>query len=106
MSECIIKAGRIIQQSRNLAGIRRYVGTHLIQRLSITEYQDRSAQLYIEFEDGASFRSAFCSAAVLREFVRRWRNVYGATLWMNDRDAGKITWDNPNLFNPEMNRKS
>lgn len=97
--------GRIVNRSRNLAGIRRYVSNHLIQELHINAKADGQLSvnnsrgwLYIVFADGASYQTDFASFAVLKNFVRQWRNTYGASLWMNGCEAGKVSYNNRNLI--------
>jgi len=85
--------GRVIAQSRNLAGIRRYVGGHnapVIKVLDITELAGGGGKLCILFENGASYETSFASFGVLREFVRRWRNVWGAPLTINGSSWGDV----------------
>lgn len=103
--EYIYRDGVIVSRSRNLRGIRQYAGKHLIKELHINPKMDgrlnpnhNRGRLYLIFENGATFQTDFASYGVLKTFIRLWRNVYGATLWMNGRDVGKIAWDNCNLF--------
>lgn len=98
--EVIQKDGKVIQQSRNLRGIRRYVGSHIIKELQIaSQINGSTGWLYIIFEDGSTFQTDFASFSVLQNFVRSWRNTYGAPLWMNGHEAGKVSYHNPNLNN-------
>lgn len=82
--------GNIIQRSQNLAGIRRYVGKHAVKVLSITGLQYEAGKLCILFENGASYETNFASFDVLRDFVARWRNVYGAPLIVNGVACGVV----------------
>ena len=55
--------GNVISKSRNLAGIRRYVGGHtppLIKVLDVSEIGDEEGKLCILFENGCSFETNFC----------------------------------------------
>ena len=73
--------GNVIIKSRNLAGIRRYVGGNtplLIKVLDVSEIGDKEGKLCVVFENGCSFETNFASFFVLKGFVRRWRNVHGA----------------------------
>lgn len=99
-------AGEVIHRSRNLQGIRRYVGHHAIKVMSVdplgvstlASLKDvGGGKLCILFDDGSSFETNFASYAVLKDFVRRWRNAYGATLWVNGEDAGKLCGSTPQL---------
>jgi hypothetical protein len=93
--------GAVIQRSRNLAGIRRYVGTHPIKILAIDETADSSGKLSILFDDGASFETQFASFDVLRNFVRQWRNVHGAPLLVNGESCDVVSSKNPKLSETE-----
>jgi hypothetical protein len=89
--------GTIIQRSRNLAGIRRYVGqrgTPAIKRLAVDRIGDWEGKLSILFENGASYETNFGSFKVLASFVYRWRNVRGSPLLINGKPA---IWDELNL---------
>lgn len=95
--ETIVRDGKVIGRSRNLAGIRRYVGNHLIVRLAvdrITVCNYWEGRLHITFDNGATFETRFADYGVLLGFVRRWRNVYGAPLVVNGRVAGRVEYRN------------
>jgi hypothetical protein len=90
--------GNVISKSRNLAGIRRYVGGHtapLIKVLDISEIGAGEGKLCILFENRCSFETNFCSYSVLKGFVRRWRNIYGSPLTVNGQPAGIVSALNP-----------
>jgi len=94
--------GEVVQRSRNLAGIRQYVaGKHglyrPIERLSIIERDGGAGRLYIQFENGCTYETDFASWAVLKQWVRRWRNVYGSPLLVNGVYSGTVSSDNPAL---------
>jgi len=93
MEQILDRDGNVIQTSRNLAGIRRYVGTHLIKKLDVCQIGQWEGQLSILFDDGASYQTNFASFAVLFDFVRRWRNVYGAPFSVNGKDVGVVSKD-------------
>ena len=90
--------GNVICKSRNLGGIRRYVGGHtspLIKMLDVSEIRHEEGKLCILFENGSSFETNFASYSVLKGFVNRWRNVYGSPLTVNGQPAGVISRHNP-----------
>ena len=90
--------GNVISKSRNLAGIRRYVGGHtppLIKVLDVSEIGDEEGKLCILFENGCSFETNFASYSVLKGFVNRWRNVHGSPLTVNGQPAGAVSTHNP-----------
>ncbi len=94
--------GEVVQRSRNLAGIRQYVaGKHglyrPIERLCINERDGGTGMLYIRFENGCTYETDFASWAVLKQWVRRWRNVYGSPLLVNGVYSGTVASDNPVL---------
>lgn len=92
------KNGKVIQRSRNEAGIRNYVATHLVKRLAIDRIgEDRPVRLMgdgklsILFEDGSSYESNYSSYSVLLNSLEGWRNLYGAPLFIQGKDAGLLT---------------
>ena len=90
--------GNVISKSRNLAGIRRYVGGHtppLIKVLDVSEIAHKKGKLCILFENGCSFETNFASYAVLKSFVSRWRNVHGSPFTVNGQTAGVVSVRNP-----------
>lgn len=90
--------GKAISKSRNLAGIRRYVGGRtppMIKVLDVSEIGAGEGKLSILFENGCSFETTFVSHSVLTGFVRRWRNVYGAPLTVNGQASGTVSNRNP-----------
>lgn len=105
-SKCYIrdKDGNVVQESRNLRGIRRYVGGFrppIIKKLAIDEIDGLSGKLCILFENGNSFETNFMSFAVLAGFVRRWWNVHGSPLLINGQDAGVVSSTHPRLMELE-----
>ena len=90
--------GNVIGKSRNLAGIRRYVGGHtppLIKILDVSEIAHKEGKLCILFESGCCFETNFASYSILKGFVSRWRNVHGAPLTVNGQPAGRVSSHNP-----------
>jgi hypothetical protein len=99
--------GNPIKTSRNLRGIREYVGKNLIRVLSVDPIKCQTlasvndttgeGKLCILFDNGASYETTFASYSVLKSFVRRWRNVYGSPLCVNGKDCGTVSSNNPAL---------
>jgi hypothetical protein len=90
--------GKVISKSRNLAGIRRYVGEPVrpsIKVIDVSQIGDGEGKLCILFENGCSFETNFASYPVLKDFVKRWRNVYGSPLSVNGQPAGVVSSHNP-----------
>jgi hypothetical protein len=90
--------GKVINKSRNLAGIRRYVGGHtppLIKTIDVSEIGAGEGKLSILFENACSFETNFASYSVLTGFIRRWRNVHGSPLTVNGQPAGVVSNRNP-----------
>jgi hypothetical protein len=97
---CLIRDrdGSIIGRSRNLAGIRKYVGGRsapIIKILDVSHVGQWDGMLSIMFEDGTSFQTEFASYSVMVDFVRRWRNVHGAPLTIDGASAGVVSKTNP-----------
>jgi hypothetical protein len=93
--------GKIVQRSRNLAGIRRYVSNHLITKLCVGRilfdgYNE--AKLVIQFDNGCYFVSEWGSYTCLKGFVRRWRNVYGAPFEVEGVPSGTVSYHNQALL--------
>lgn len=92
--------GNVVSRSRNLRGIRTYVSktTNLISVLSIDRLAHDEGKLMILFSNGDSYETNFASFDVLKGFVRRWRNVYGAPLRVNGYVSACVSKDNPRLL--------
>lgn len=90
------KNGKVIQSSQNLRGIREYVGKtkSLISCLAIDQVGQWEGKIFILFEDGVTFETDFSNFEVLKNFVRRWRNVYGAPLRVNGLTSGMVEYRN------------
>lgn len=102
MLQILDRDGKVISQSRNLRGIRRYAGKHVVKILDISNTRNfdcilDGGLLSILFEGGVSFQTDFASFEVLRDFVRRWRNVWGAPLLVNGENKGEISYHNSAL---------
>lgn len=98
--------GKVIQRSKNLAGIRQYVRHYLrpIKTLDVSRIADDEGKLSILFENGCSYETNFGSFEVLCGFVSRWRNVHGAPLTINGNSVGKVSSVNPpNMVGPTVN---
>jgi len=89
--------GFIIQRSKNLAGIRRYVSKNIIKILAMDAISNYEGKLCILFTNGCSFETNFASYTVLKNFVRNWRNVYGSKLIINGSEFGIVEYKNPAL---------
>jgi hypothetical protein len=76
--------GRVINRSRNLAGIRKYVGSHLVKKIVLEQGGGDAftggGTLHVYFDDGAEFHGGFASYSVMENFVDRWRNVKGVPI--------------------------
>jgi hypothetical protein len=86
--------GKVINKSRNLAGIRRYVGGRVrpsIKVIDVSEIAAGEGKLCILFENGCSFETNFASYSVLKAFVNCWRNVHGSPLSVNGQPAGVVS---------------
>lgn len=91
------RGGNVIRRSRNLRGIREHVSGRLVKGLSVDRIGAHEGRLCVLCEDGTSYETTFASFGVLVDFVRRWRNVYGAPLYTGGRPAGLVAYDNPAL---------
>ncbi len=104
----IAPSGEVVGTSRNLAGIRRLVGRKPVARIEIgskdfmvhgrkptTRYYE--GVLYVIFDDGTKYATDFADYTVLKDWVRRWRNVYGSPLVVEGVPSGEIYANNPAL---------
>lgn len=90
--------GAIVSKSRNLRGIREYVGRNLVKTVDATEVGARGeGQLSILFDNGDSFQTNFASFTVLLESLKTWRNLYGAPLTIGGKSRGNVGYSNPAL---------
>ncbi len=87
--------GEVVSQSRNLRGIRAYVGKHIIKTLDVSRVGNDEGLLSILFENGDSYQCPFASFDVLCMVVRSWRNVHGAPILVNGVECGKASKNNP-----------
>lgn len=99
--EKIQRNGKIIQRSKNLAGIRRYVATNLIRAMAVTREPDGGGAMSIAFDNGAVFVTKFADYSVLCGWVRRWKNAWGAPLRVSGCDCGKLSKDTEELIEGE-----
>lgn len=100
------KDGNIIRRSRNLAGIIRYSANRIIDAVRIDPNRDTqrdkawdTGNLRVEFTDGSYYQTKFASYQCLKEWTANRRNWYGAPLFVNGIDAGKLTRKNSALIN-------
>lgn len=106
--------GKVIQRSRNLAGIRRYVCRNLIRWIKLSHYDNSvrpvipgigaPSRMFIEFDNGATFETHFADWTILCDWVRRWQSAYGAPLMIDGRHCDVVRKDNADLL-AEINRR-
>jgi hypothetical protein len=92
--------GKVISQSQNLAGIRRFVtkkDAPTIKVIAIDRIGEKNLEgkLMILFENGDNYETNFASFTVLCRFVSQWRSVRGSPLRIDGTDAGTVSVDNP-----------
>ncbi len=90
--------GNVISRSRNLRGIREYVGKNLIKLVAIHKLPDGAGKLSILFDNGATFETSFADFIVLCWSVRNWRNLYNSRLLIDRVDCGLVYYDNYHLI--------
>jgi hypothetical protein len=69
--------GRVLNRSRNLAGIRKFVGKDPITRIVLARRSGGEGTLKLTLYSGATFEAPFADYTVMRNFVARWRNASG-----------------------------
>jgi len=94
------KDGQVISKSKNLSGIRQYSLQHAAKVVSINKLSEfPDGKLCILFHNSSSFEVVFGSFQILKNFVHRWRAIYGAKLLVNGIERGFIDSDNKYLIN-------
>lgn len=96
--------GNFVSESRNLRGIRQAVGREAVSLVAIESRSTGEGDLHIGFQNGNRFRTDFASFDVLKDAVRRWRNLYGASLVVDGKREGKVGYGNPALFEGRVPR--
>lgn len=89
--------GNVISDCQNLRSLFRRAGKVLVEVVGIDRRDDGSGKLYVRFDDWSTCVCDWASFSVLREHVRRWRNVHGATLLVNGGNVGTVRPTNPAL---------
>ena len=89
--------GNVVSRSRNMRGIRQAVGREVVNFVAIDRRPRGEGNLFIEFSNMNWFKTDFASFDVLKDAVRRWRNLYGALLLVDGKVSGKVGYRNPAL---------
>jgi hypothetical protein len=74
--QVISSDGRVLNTSRNLAGIRKYVSKDPITHITLV-HRGSEGTLQLKLYSGATYEAPFASFEVMRDFVDRWRNARG-----------------------------
>ena len=96
---------KIVNRSRNLRGVRRYLKDNPAKRIFIydkgfftnKESNISKPSLTIIFENGAHFGCEFESFRVLKQTIRNWRNLYGVPISINGIYSGLNVKSNNSL---------
>jgi len=102
--DLIRKAG-LTPEKQKFSGIRRRVGRELVDAVWIDKVDKPregydwgvEGELRIFFHGKRTVITSFCSFDVLKMSVRQWRNIYGAKLFVNGKEAGVVSYMNPAL---------
>jgi len=97
MVEIRKESGEVISRSRNLRGLRAYAGKHWTEQVHINKKPDGGGTLTVRFAGGVYCVTPFASFVVLCESLVNWRNLYGATLFVNDVESGEVGYKNAAL---------
>lgn len=87
--------GRVVSQSRNLAGVHRYAASHPARRVTVAKLEGGGGVLWIDFENGAAFTTRFASYSVMAEHIRDWKALRGVPLYYMDKPMGKVGATSP-----------
>lgn len=96
--------GKIVRTSRNLAGVRRHATKVLASKICVNRIKHDEGMLEVLFENGDTYKTKFGSFDVLMPWLRNWRSVFGAHLYVNGVDCGKMYHDN-HIFRKESHAK-
>jgi hypothetical protein len=91
------RRGNIISSSRNLRGIREAVSHRSVVDVSIQRLLGGRGELVIVFRNEDFFETKFEDFEVLKDAIKRWRNLYGAPLNVQGRPKGEVEFHNPAL---------
>ncbi len=82
----------VINKSKNLAGVRRYMALTRspVKHIDLSHIGQSEGQLSILWENNASFQTNFASFTVMQNFVDRWRNAWGAPLSIDGLIVGTV----------------
>jgi hypothetical protein len=103
MPRLLDKNGEIVAAHINLGWIRRHTHNAIEVCINKQTVQDNrhpfqaSGILIIQFNDGSRYLADFASFTVLQGVVRRWRNLYGTSLVVNNEPCGEVEHSNPAL---------
>lgn len=89
--------GNVISDCQNLRSLFRRAGKVIVEVVGIDRRDNGQGKLYVRFADWSSCVCDWASFNTLREHVRRWRNIQGATLLVNGENVGTVSKDNPAL---------
>jgi hypothetical protein len=94
------KDGNFISRSKNLRGVRAYAMRNQAQIVRLYDLVGGAGagKLYIRFVSEDTFEAGFASFAVMCDYVRRWRSLYGAELRVNGVHCGTVRRDNEHLI--------
>jgi len=95
--------GAVVRQSKNLRGLVEFASNHNVHLVSIHRINtspddpDGNGQLIVYFDGGYTCSHLFASFHVLCEWLRRSRNLCGATLHIDNTKSGIVGPSNPAL---------
>lgn len=72
----VIKDGKVVSRSKNLAGMRRYAGKHGVEQVSITKDGDTTwsgAHCTVIYGNGAICRCDWADFSICLDRMRRWK---------------------------------
>jgi len=87
-----------VNRSRNLRGVRDYVRHNSVKSVHLQSKKDGGGILNLRFDNGATYSAPFADFGVLKNWVRRWRGVYGSNLRVDMLPAGVVEKMNPVLI--------
>ena len=98
--EEIGRLGGATGEETTLRKLRRDVGRRVIRAIHVNrkgEGKYPEGEIRVAYDRGNVEYVGFCSLGVLAQALRQWRNLQGATLFVDNKPAGKISYQNPVL---------
>lgn len=89
----MVKANQGIVE-KPLSVIRRSCREVQVTQVNVETSAENKTLLFVHFDNGTVYSVVFASCSVLRQVLRRWRNIYGKPLYVNGEYVGAVGYNN------------